>query len=71
MTHRVLLALLMSAVAIGGAAAQTADPRLREVTYDPSAVVDVPVRRGVVTHIVFDADEVITDVGTGLGGDCS
>ena len=71
MTHRVLLALLLSVPAVGQAWAQSADPRLREVTYDPSAVVDVPVRRGVVTHIVFDADEVITDIGTGLGGDCA
>jgi type IV secretion system protein VirB9 len=71
MTRRVPLALLLSVLAIGQAWAQTADPRLREVTYDPAAVVDVPVRRGVVTHIVFDADEVITDIGAGLGGDCT
>ena len=51
--------------------AQTADPRLREVQYDPRAVVTVPVKRGVVTHVVLDADEVVTDVGAGLGGDCT
>ena len=48
-----------------------ADPRLREVWYDPQAVVTVPVKRGVVTHVVLDPDEAITDVGSGLGGDCS
>ena len=41
------------------------------VVYDPRAIVTVPVRRGVVTHIVLDADEALTDVGAGLGGDCS
>ena len=50
---------------------QVGDPRLREVVYDPRAIVTVPVRRGVVTHIVLDADETLTDVGSGLGGDCS
>lgn len=55
----------------GASFAQPTDPRLREVVYDPRAVVTVPVRRGVVTHIVFDDDEAITDVGAGLGGDCS
>ena len=50
---------------------QVGDPRLREVVYDPRAIVTVPVRRGVVTHIVLDADEALTDVGAGLGGDCS
>ena len=35
--------------------ARAADPRLREVTYDPRAVVTVPVKRGVVTHVVLDA----------------
>lgn len=53
------------------ATAQTADPRLRELQYDPRAVVTVAVKRGVVTHVVLDADETITEVGAGLGGDCS
>lgn len=53
------------------AQAQTADPRLRELLYDSRAVVTVPVKRGVVTHVMLDADESITEVGAGLGGDCS
>lgn len=53
------------------ALAQTADPRLRELQFDPRAVVTVAVKRGVVTHVVLDADETITEVGAGLGGDCS
>lgn len=53
------------------ATAQTADPRLRELQYDPRAVVTVAVKRGVVTHVVLDADETISEVGAGLGGDCS
>jgi len=48
-----------------------ADPRLRDVTYDPQAVVDVPVQRGVVTLIVLGDDEAIQEVATGLGADCS
>jgi type IV secretion system protein VirB9 len=52
------------------AQAQPADPRLRELQYDPRTVVTVPVKRGVVTHVVLDADEAITEVGAGLGGDC-
>jgi type IV secretion system protein VirB9 len=47
------------------------DPRLREVTYDAHAVVTVPVKRGVVTHVRLDPDESITEVGAGLGGDCA
>lgn len=52
-------------------AAEPADPRLREVVYDPRAVVTVPVKRGVVTLVVLDADEAITEVAAGLGGDCT
>ena len=48
-----------------------ADARLRDVTYDPLAVVTVPVKRGVVTLVVLDPDETITEVAAGLGGDCS
>ncbi len=58
------------APAAAGAEPNTPDPRLREVIYDARSVVTVPVKRGVVTHVVLDADEAITDVGAGLGGDC-
>lgn len=61
----------MVALLVASAHAQGADPRLREVVYDPGAVVTVPVKRGVVTHIVLDADESLTDVASGFGGDCS
>ncbi|MBL0726120.1 TrbG/VirB9 family P-type conjugative transfer protein [Piscinibacter sp. HJYY11] len=47
------------------------DPRLREIAYDPHAVVSVPVQRGVVTLIVLDADEAIQEMATGLGAECS
>lgn len=61
-------------LAVCGAASagpDPADPRLREVVYDPRAVVTVPVKRGVVTLVVLDADEAITEVAAGLGGDCA
>jgi type IV secretion system protein VirB9 len=69
---RALLALGCAAsLAAASALAQPADPRLREVTYDPHAVVTVPVQRGVVTLIALDADEAITEVAAGMGGDCN
>jgi type IV secretion system protein VirB9 len=64
----------ISGLALGTACAgapEPLDPRLREVVYDPHAVVTVPVKRGVVTLVVFDTDESITDVAAGLGGDCA
>jgi type IV secretion system protein VirB9 len=54
-----------------GTASQGGDARLREVVYDPHAIVTVPVKRGVVTLVVLDADEAIAEVGAGLGGDCA
>ena len=48
-----------------------ADPRLREVDYDPRAVVTVPVKRGVVTLVVLGDDEAIHEVATGIGADCN
>ena len=52
-------------------AQETADPRLREVYYDPQSIVTVLVKRGVVTDIVLDAGEAITDIASGLGADCA
>ena len=66
-----LLLGAMAAAAVNAADVQPADPRLREVVYDPHAVVTVPVKRGVVTLVVLDVDEAITEVAAGLGGDCS
>ena len=75
MTGRVaiagVLASTLAMLAAGSASSQTADPRLREVTYDPQAVVTVPVKRGSVTLVLLDADEAITEVAAGLGGDCT
>jgi len=65
----VVAAVATSAVHAGDSL--PADPRLREVLYDPRAVVTVPVKRGVVTLVVLDADESITEVAAGLGGDCA
>jgi type IV secretion system protein VirB9 len=63
---------LLFALALNAAAEPApADPRLRVAVYDPQAVVTVPVKRGMVTLVVFDTDEVITEVAAGLGGDCS
>jgi len=64
-------AWLCCALVPAAAWAEPPDPRLREVWYDPQAVVTVPVKRGIVTDIVLDAGEAITDVASGLGGDCS
>ena len=67
----ILLAGGLAVSAARAADTQGADPRLREVQYDPRAVVTVPVKRGVVTLVVLDADESITEVAAGLGGDCT
>ncbi|MBA4343284.1 MAG: type IV secretion system protein VirB9 [Methylibium sp.] len=53
------------------AATESSDPRLRELVYQAHAVVTVPVKRGVVSLVVFDADESITEMASGLGGDCA
>lgn len=60
--------LLLSAQAL---AQHVPDARLRELVYDPAAVVTVPVKRGVVTLIQLGDDEAITEVAAGLGGDCA
>lgn len=62
--------LLVLAAATAGAAPAD-DPRLREIGYDPHGVVTVPVKRGVVTLVVLGADEAISEVGAGLGSDCT
>lgn len=49
----------------------SADLRLRDWIYDPQAVLSVPVKRGVVTLLVLDAEEAITELASGLGGDCA
>ena len=66
-----MLLSAMSASVVNASESQGTDSRLREVVYDPGTVVTVPVKRGVVTLIVLDADESITDVATGRGGDCA
>lgn len=47
------------------------EPRLREITYDASAVVTVLVKRGVVSLVVLGADESILEVASGFGADCT
>ena len=66
-----LIAVMAFGVTAGAIEPPAGDPRLREVNYDPRAVVTVPVKRGIVTLVVLDADEAITEVAAGLGGDCS
>jgi type IV secretion system protein VirB9 len=66
-----VIATVMAASPALAAESIAADPRLREIVYDPHAVVTVPVKRGVVTLVTLDADEAITEVAAGLGGDCA
>jgi type IV secretion system protein VirB9 len=61
----------LAGCAVSAASGQPADPRLREVWYDPMTVVTVLVKRGIVTHIVLDEHESITEAGSGLGSDCT
>jgi type IV secretion system protein VirB9 len=64
--HVAALATLSAAAAADGG-----DPRLREVIYDAQSVITVPVKRGAVTLVILGSDEAITEVASGLGGDCS
>ncbi|HAX22021.1 MAG TPA: type IV secretion system protein VirB9 [Hydrogenophaga sp.] len=66
-----LVACAVSSNLFAQTPAKPTDSRLRDVVYDPLAVVTVPVKRGMVTLVVFDPDEVITEVAVGQGGDCS
>lgn len=65
------LAMIASALTCKVACAVPADPRLKQIWYSASTVVEVPVKRGTVTHIELDTDEAITAVATGLGADCA
>lgn len=50
----------------------SSDPRIRYVRYSPDNIVGVPVRRGMVTHIVLAEDEVIVNQpAMGKGSDCA
>lgn len=79
MKHYVLIAvaLLASASAHANSSAtkqpaKAADPRLRTVVFNPEAVVDVPVRRGLVTQIVLAEDEtIVSQPATGKGSNCA
>lgn len=72
-THAALLTCAVMAPTLVAAQMQgpATDPRLRDVQYDPQAVVTVPVKRGVVSLVVLDPDEAIAEVAAGLGGDCT
>ena len=65
------VAVWLAGASVLPVSAQHPDPRLREVWYDPNTVVTVFVKRGVVTHIMLDEHESITEVGSGLGADCT
>ena len=66
-----LIACALSSSLFAQTPAKPTDPRLRDVVYDPLTVVTVPIKRGMVTLVVFDADEMISEVAVGQGGDCS
>ena len=65
----------LHALAVGGAlvaatTAAQADGRLVALPYAGDRVVDVPVKRGIVTLIELASDEQISTVATGQGADC-
>ncbi len=48
------------------------DSRIRNVRYSPDVIVSVPVRRGIVTHIVLAEDEaIVNQPAMGKGSDCA
>ena len=62
--------LTCAAGLLAGAAFAGDAARIREVVYDPSAVIRVPVRRGVATHVEFEPGETIRFAAAGVGSDC-
>lgn len=62
---------LAVSLGISACAVAAEEPRLREITYDASAVVTVLVKRGVVSLVVLGADESILEVASGFGADCT
>ncbi|HYA65625.1 MAG TPA: TrbG/VirB9 family P-type conjugative transfer protein [Burkholderiaceae bacterium] len=48
-----------------------ADPRIREVAFDPKSVVTVGTKPGVATMVEFGPNEHVLSVGTGQGADCA
>lgn len=73
-----LLAALVACAATATFAAtpsldgDSSDPRIRYVRYSPDNIVSVPVRRGMVTHIVLAEDEaIVNQPAMGKGSDCA
>ena len=65
-----LMALAATAFAADVPRRSEKDTRVRYVTYSPDDVVVVNVRRGVVTRLILEAGEQITNAGTGLTAQC-
>jgi type IV secretion system protein VirB9 len=64
-----------AALALLSAAASTVvaagEAQIRSVTYDPTKVINVPVARGVPTHVEFESgEEIVSDVAAGLTSVC-
>lgn len=53
------------------AQARPSDPRIREVIYDATEVIVVPVKRGVSTHVQLEAGETIRFAAAGVGSNCA
>lgn len=71
-TRHAGVAGLLALLGYGHASASTAaDPRLQTRSYDPQAVLTVPVRRGELTLVSLAPDETLQQAAAGLGGDCS
>lgn len=71
MTRRSSRCLRAMVLTLGTFNAMAQDARLRDIVYDAHRVVQIPVARGVVTLILFDEDEAIQEVASGLGADCT
>lgn len=72
---KIFVAVLLMACSVFAVAADLtrmseADPRVRYVTYKVDDVVEVSVRRGVVTRIIFEGDEKILSSGAGFDARC-
>jgi len=67
----VVLSVATTLALAGGPSFAQTDPRVREIDYDPRAVVSLPTRAGVPTQVQFDEGEHIAAVASGTGADCA
>jgi type IV secretion system protein VirB9 len=73
--RKFVMVVLASALVTGARAVETparlaGDSRLGELTYSPDQIFQIPVKKGVATHVILGADESIVASAPGQPSDC-